>query len=285
MKIGIISKGNHITSYISAAKKCLDVEVLGVFLDQNEEAEIEKKDKIKRHEDFKSLLNDERIDTIYIDVPMDQKVHYAEQALAAKKHVVIDDPLVSSVQEMKNLLEVGEKNHCFIFEGISTIHYPNFKRIKGVLTDEDQITEVVVHSQQEISKSKDLDFQNGTAESIHFAVGLFGKPLSVDYLSHKEIELNYKGFKCLCTIGESAPFAVIKGHKLRIDAKGSFSICDEVEIEKGEKNQKRYFVDTMPNPLMHQIVKHQEIIRRNDEEAYRLLLNQAMDVLEVIEKI
>ena len=64
-------------------------------------------------------------------------MHFAQAktALSSGKHVILEKPAVTLPQEWLDLVQIAEKNHCFIFEAARNYHEETFTTIKNFLAD------------------------------------------------------------------------------------------------------------------------------------------------------
>src|SRR5262245_22312356 len=74
--------------------------------------------------DYRELLNDTRIDAIVIATPVSTHFDLAMQALHAGKHVFVEKPITTSVEQGERLLDYAERcqrtimvDHTFVFTG------------------------------------------------------------------------------------------------------------------------------------------------------------------------
>ncbi|HXD33275.1 MAG TPA: Gfo/Idh/MocA family oxidoreductase [Pyrinomonadaceae bacterium] len=74
--------------------------------------------------DYKSLLADPNLDAVVIATPVWTHFLFAQQALEAGKHVLVEKPLTSNVAEASQLVEIAERlgltlmvDHTFVYTG------------------------------------------------------------------------------------------------------------------------------------------------------------------------
>lgn len=80
-----------------------------------------------------NILFDPEIDLIYIASP--NKLHFeqAMQAIKAGKHVLIEKPIFSNVDEWRQAHDEAKRMNVFIFEGALHIHTRNYRRMKQLI--------------------------------------------------------------------------------------------------------------------------------------------------------
>ena len=62
--------------------------------------------------DYLDIINDKSIDVVAIATPVNTHHRFASEALLAKKHVFVEKPMTSSVEDAERLLELSEQNGC-----------------------------------------------------------------------------------------------------------------------------------------------------------------------------
>ncbi|MFL2127631.1 Gfo/Idh/MocA family protein [Ruoffia sp. FAM 26255] len=80
-----------------------------------------------------NILFDPEIDLIYIASPNSLHFEQAIQAIKAGKHVIIEKPMFSSVEEWHQAHEEAKRMNVFIFEGALHIHTRNYRRMKQLV--------------------------------------------------------------------------------------------------------------------------------------------------------
>ena len=130
--------------------------------------------------------------------------------------------MTSTIEEAKELKKLAIQNHLFLWEAITNQYLPNFYKIKSLLNELGHIKIVECNYSQYSSRYNafkegmilpafdytksggalmDLNIYN-----IHFVVGLFGKPIDIEYYPNIEkgidtsgiIILKYDTFQCVC---------------------------------------------------------------------------------------
>lgn len=89
-------------------------ELYGV-LERNDKKAVLDYPKIKSFSSIDDLLSDETIELIVVNTPNNTHFDYAKQALEANKHVLIEKPATSTVEEFETLLSFAEKVNKKVF--------------------------------------------------------------------------------------------------------------------------------------------------------------------------
>lgn len=170
---------------------------------------------------YDKLLACESVDVVYLAVPNSLHYSFARQALAAGRHVIVEKPFCSNARETEELCNLARAHNLMLFEAISTIHLPNFARIRELLPRLGDIKVVSVNYSQysrrydkfragEVLPAFDPAKSGGAIMDLglynmHYLVGLFGAPQGVSYLANVErgidtsgvATLNYGSFKAV----------------------------------------------------------------------------------------
>lgn len=171
---------------------------------------------------FEDLLNDEGIDTVYIAVPNALHAKLCLRALEAGKHVIVEKPMTSNIEEAEAIANEARSRGLLLFEAISTLYLPNYAKIRELLP---RIGTVKIASCNYSQYSRRYDaFRAGEVlpafdpsksggalmdlglYNVHYLMGLFGKPNSISYQANIEcgidtsgvLLLDYGAFKAVC---------------------------------------------------------------------------------------
>lgn len=95
MRVGVAGAGLIVPSFLAAAALVEEMEVYGLFARRAEvRAEICEKYGIPvGYGSYEKLLADPQIDVVYIALPNTLHFSFAREALAAGKHVILENPL------------------------------------------------------------------------------------------------------------------------------------------------------------------------------------------------
>ncbi len=216
MKLGIVGSGMIV-------EDLLLIHISGTKRSEEKVKNLCKKHHFKRcSTSYDQLLNDEEVDTIYVALPNHLHYEYTRQALQANKNVILEKPFTSTIEEAQELEKLAIENHLFLWEAITNQYLPNFYKVKELLPKLGRIKIVECNFSQYSSRYNafkegnilpafdytksggalmDLNIYN-----IHFVVGLFGKPINIEYYPNIErnidtsgiLILDYGSFKCVC---------------------------------------------------------------------------------------
>lgn len=226
MKLGIVGSGMIVEDLLSFIDNIPNIQLIHISGTKRSEEKVKnlcKKHHFKRcSTSYNQLLNDEEVDTIYVALPNHLHYEYTRQALLANKNVILEKPFTSTIEEAQELEKLAIENHLFLWEAITNQYLPNFYKVKELLPKLGRIKIVECNFSQYSSRYNafkegnilpafdytksggalmDLNIYN-----IHFVVGLFGKPINIEYYPNIErnidtsgiLILDYGSFKCVC---------------------------------------------------------------------------------------
>ncbi len=80
-------------------------------------------------DDFEAILEDERIDAIYLGTPFAAHFAMAQRALEAGKHVLVEKPMAMNADEVAELFEIAAGKQQFLMEAMWMKFNPAFQRL------------------------------------------------------------------------------------------------------------------------------------------------------------
>ncbi|AJA46519.1 oxidoreductase [Clostridium pasteurianum DSM 525 = ATCC 6013] len=309
MKIGTIGTGSIVETFLDAVQQIENVECTAVFSRRIETGETlaDKYDIKQVYTDFNLLLSDENVNFIYIASPNSLHYDYALKALQNGKNVICEKPFTSTVEETKTLINLARDKKLLLFEAITTLHLPNYNKIKEKLNSLGELKLVQCNYSQyssrydkflagEVTNIFNPAFSGGSLADIniynlHFVTRLFGKAKEVKYIANiaeNGIDtsgialLKYDNFICECTgakDSEGPNFAIIQGTKGYIKLNGAVNRCPSLEIVIDDKIE-TYNEQSFSNRMVYELIDFENIYNNNDlEESYKLL-DHSLKVME-----
>ena len=129
MKLGIIGTGMIVENFLPFLVKMEGLEIKALLsTPRSLEKAREMADRFSIADvtaDFEELCGMD-IDTVYVAVPNFMHFDYCRKALQRKLNVIVEKPMVSSLQEAAQLKQLAEENQCFLFEAITTLYLGNW---------------------------------------------------------------------------------------------------------------------------------------------------------------
>ncbi|TCD46138.1 gfo/Idh/MocA family oxidoreductase [Streptococcus sp. X16XC17] len=151
------------------------------------------------------------LDVIYIASPNSLHFEQAKAALQAKKHVIVEKPMVSTLEELAILTKTAQEHNVFLLEAARNYHEKAFATIREFLDSQTILGGQFTYAKYS-SKMKDLlagkipnifsaDFSGGAlmdlgVYTLYAAVGLLGKPNASTYTAQQlpnSVDLNGTG--------------------------------------------------------------------------------------------
>ncbi|MGA0794000.1 MAG: Gfo/Idh/MocA family protein [Ilumatobacteraceae bacterium] len=78
---------------------------------------------------YQRLLDDPRIDAVYISLTNGQHLEWVTKSLEAGKHVLCEKPLGLGAQEVREMMACAERNNRVLVEAVWSRWHPRFRRI------------------------------------------------------------------------------------------------------------------------------------------------------------
>ena len=310
MKLGIAGTG-FIAQEVIPQLRSWGIEptaVCGTLRSAEEVAKLSAANRISgQYTDYGKFLSEADIDTVYIAVPNFLHFAFVKQALEAGKHVIVEKPMTSNDREARKLADLSGEKGLFLFEAITTVYLENYRKIKEWLFQIGNIKIVSVNFSQysrrydaflagEILPVFDPQKSGGALMdlnlyNLHYLIGLFGTPESVNYLANIErgidtsgiLELDYGRFKASSVAAKdcAAPANyVIQGTKGYILQTTPANICGRVTLHLNDGREESF--DAAPESrLADEFRAFVQTIDANDMDFCQKMLKHSLVVSEI----
>lgn len=310
MKIGTIGTGFIVDTFMNGVKDNDGVEIEAMYSRKKETAlPLANKYNIKKiYTSLPELYADEEIEFIYVASPNSLHYNQALDALLANKHVICEKPFTSTTKELEHLIAIAKERNLFLFEAITNIHLPNYKKMKEYIQQLGQIRIIQCNYSQyssrydallagKITNVFDPAFSGGALVdinlyNIHFVMNCFGIPNNVHYFANKHANgvdtsgiaiLQYDGFIAECVGAKdtkSTNIAQIQGEKGYILIDGANG-CRHVDIYIGDKHES-FNLQHNENSLYYEISDFRDFYINKDYSSCYQLLDYSLSVLKTI---
>lgn len=315
MIIGVAGTSHIVDAFLQAAQSVSGVDVKALFSrdPQGVRAQQIKCDyNIARlYSSLDDLCSDQDIDMIYITSPNGLHYDYAMKAIRAGKNVIVEKPFTSTGMEAADLLRTAKKERRMLFEGISNIHLPNYKRI-GILLHEIGNVRLVLLNYSQYSR-RYMQFISGETPNIfnpifsggclqdinvynvHFVMRLFGVPDKTKYFPNIHpngidtsgvLILQYPDFVATLVASkesEGSNMAYIQGDRGFLSVKNGASGCSEITITNySSGNSTTYNEHEGDNRLIYEIRDFQEIVESHNYESCYSLAEHSILVMKTM---
>lgn len=265
----------------------------------------------KTYTSIDEMLQDKTIELVYVASPNALHYEQVKQILCAGKHVICEKPITLCAKDFKHLCALAKQHDCFLFEAITTLHMPNYKYLKEHIKDIDDIHLVRCDLSQYSNRYEQLKMghhQNVFDEKmgggalydlgvycLHFVVGIFGKPKSINSCHTMYQDIDTSGTIVLTYPHMSAVLTFAKDCQgeagILIQAeKGYWKIqgpCSRVNtLEWIEQNLiTEHTKPTKSQHHVHELEDFFEIISNKDHDKERRIWEVSLIVCNIIDEI
>lgn len=260
--------------------------------------------------DLDEMLQDDRIDFIYIASPNSLHYEQAKMALSYGKNVICEKPFTPTLVEAEELVRIAKEKHLFLFEAITTRYHPNYRWVKEHMADIGELKSMNCTFCQyssrydalkrgEVTNIFNPKFAGGAlmdinVYNIHFVAGLLGAPDCVQYFAgthengvdlHGTLVMQYGDVICQCTGAKDSRCensAQILGDKGYMHITPCSSICQEVRLVIGGEEQQRVRLEE--HQLYYEMQELERLVREQDYDSCYKYLDETLVVVDILEK-
>jgi len=264
--------------------------------------------------DYAEMLAQADADFIYIALP--NSLHYAaaKQALEAGRNVLCEKPFTTTRAQAKELFDLAAAKDLFIFEAISNIHLPNFRKVQELLP---QIGPVrLVHADydehfgryDEYVAGADIpvfthEYEGGALRDIniyclHIVLALYGRPDSVYYAANAcgrnavatsgAATLRWdSGLVAVCTASMDSDGLrgfFFQGEKGAIRVHGLPNFFTQVDLVLPGQEVQSFKLNRYEHRLCHQLEDYRDIFLARDRKAAEALQERTLLIEETLER-
>ena len=87
----------------------------------------------KAYDSYEALLEDEKVEVVYIPLPNSMHFEWVEKAAKAGKHILCEKPLALNAEEAKKMYEICEEQGVLLMEAFAFRHAPLVQKVKEVI--------------------------------------------------------------------------------------------------------------------------------------------------------
>ncbi|MBO4919461.1 MAG: Gfo/Idh/MocA family oxidoreductase [Erysipelotrichaceae bacterium] len=312
MKLGIVGAGLIVHTLLQFIHE-VDIELIAICATPGE---IDILEQLKQehgfryvYTDFEEFLQNDETDTIYLGVNNHLHYLFGKRVLESGKNLIMEKPFTSNYAQACVLHKLASDRKLMIFEAISTIHNPNFKKIQELLP---QLGEIKIVSVNYTQYSSRYDaFRNGeilpafdyrksggalmdlNIYNIHFLAALFGEPLKVHYIANMEkgidtsgiLTLEYDGFQCVSVAAKdcAAPFVnCIQGNKGCIYTASPLFTLTDFSMQMNHNDPVHYDLTGDSHRMKHEFLDFLEMYENQDYDRMNAYLDHSLSVMKII---
>lgn len=259
--------------------------------------------------DYDELLNQDNSDFIYIALVNTAHYEYAKKALLAGRNVIVEKPFTSTLAEAEELVSLARKKRLWLFEAVTTLHLPNYKKTQEIIKQTEPIRIVRCNYSQyssrydrylkgDVAPAFDPKLGGGALNdlniyNINAVVGLFGEPESTQYFANRGFNgvdtsgilvMQYPGFIAECTAAkdsESPSSIVVQGENGTVMIPSAPNEVERVVLLKN--NGSVVFQENKyKSRLVHEFKDFERIWNNKDYDAMNGYLDTSLAVMQVL---
>ncbi|SEN91918.1 Predicted dehydrogenase [Amphibacillus marinus] len=315
MKLGIVGNGKIVKEFLTFINDLPEVELKAIVGRESRLSLLKELQDTYRIEqvytNYQAFLDDPEINTVYICLPNHLHYAYTKEALLKGKHVICEKPFTSNLQEFTELKELALEKGLILLEAITNQYLVNYRTLREQVKDLGEIKIVECNYSQyssrydafkagEVLPAFDPAMSGGAlmdlnVYNLHFVVGIFGKPATVQYLANMErgidtsgiLVLDYTNFKVVCVGAKdcSAPVqTTIQGNKGSILVKGPTSICATFEKISNDGSREIFDHNVHQHRMYEEFYYFNQIIDELNYDKAAAMLEHSQIVMELVDQ-
>lgn len=314
MNIGIAGNGMIVPDFLKAAAKVKEIRVQAICGREKSRKKLEciagQYNIEKVYINYDEMLQNKHIETVYVALPNNLHYKYAKEALIAGKNVILEKPFASNYKEAEELVNIAAEKRLYLFEAISNIYFPNYKKVRELIPQFGDIKIVELNYSQYSSRYD--AFKRGeilpvfnpkmsggalmdlNVYNIHFITGLFGKPESVHYFANIENDIDTSGilimeyphFKC-SAIGAKdckAPLCInIQGDKGYIHSSAPSNVFSEFDFAYNDGKSASFSLNIEKERLFYELKEFVKMVENDEYDRNIEQMNHSLVVMEILD--
>jgi len=316
INIAILGTGKIIPEAVRAIQSSKKFNVVNIWArphSRDKAAALAKEFRIKNFTtDLNEILNDKAVDFVYIGLVNSVHFDFAKKCLAAGKNVILEKPFTTTAAQTQQLIDIALSKKLYLFEAITTLHQPNFFKIRELLSQLDNIKLVICNFSQyssrydaykagNVSPSFDPEFNGGALMDINiynlnFVIGLFGLPKTVSYQKNigwngvdtsGVVSLAYDNFLAQCIAAKdsgSPSFISIQGDGGYILAHGTPNELNSFDFSLRGGEIKTFALNNSNNRMINEFIDFAEIFEAKNYDSVQNYLKISLNVMKVAEQ-
>ena len=132
--IGFIGAGDVSILHAEAMRRCPSANLVGLWNRSVERAECRAREfGCKNFETPEALVSDSDIDAVFVLTNLETHLEYAELALEAGKHVLVEKPVAASINEIESMKKAAEKSGLVCMPGHNYVYEPSLVRSRELI--------------------------------------------------------------------------------------------------------------------------------------------------------
>lgn len=256
-KIGIVGMGKWGKNLIKEFSNFAEISICVTSGNQENLKWIQKYfPKTKTSTDINDILDDENIDAIVIATPIITHYDLIKQSLKSGKHVFVEKPMVQTITQANNIINIAKKKKLCLFVGHVFLHNQIFKKIEKINRSE-IITELNFDWRKFGTFNENI-FENLLSHELSINLELFGIPKNFELLNKSSCITDVDSFYVKLNYGKNKKSNIhinrISNHKkktITIITKKNLYVWDDDKLFKLHKKSKLFklFFQSSQTPL------------------------------------
>lgn len=315
MRLGIIGAGKIVKEVLSFIGDIDQIQLAGIVASKKSEQKLkglcEEYGIEKYYLDYRELIEDTSIDTVYVALPNNLHYQVMEYALDFSKNIICEKPFTSNIRQAEKIFAKAKKKEVLVLEAMSHRYIPNALALKEDIEKLGKIKIVSLNYSQYSSRydnfRKDiidpcfsLEYNGGAlmdlnVYNVDFAIGLFGRPEDVRYFPNIEksidtsgiLLMDYGDFKVSC-IGSkdtrSSSNSTIQGEDESIEIDGPVNFMKSYRLRIKDQAEEKINKNLDKNRLYYEFVEFADIIEKRDFERMKKAKETTLLTVETVNK-
>lgn len=266
----------------------------------------------KSFDNLCKMLEDPKIDLVYIASPNSLHYKQAKMCLLANKNVICEKPFFTNTKELDDLIKISDDKKLFLFEAISIKYLLSLNILKSLLRKIGKISTCMINYSQYSSRFD--KYKAGIVENIfksefsagaladlgiynlHLIYELFGMGDEFSYfgdINDYGVDISgsgmisYKDFTVAFTNAkdsQSENYIIVQGEEGYIKVYGNIQEAEKIEIFKDGKSE---FIDIKKERdlYFYEFAYFRGIFENKDFESSKKKLSDSRNVLKMFEKL
>jgi len=197
--IAFIGAGDISLLHAEAIRHCPSAELIGLWsIDESLNQKKAATFNCKVYESAEALVSDQEVHAVFILTNLETHSLFATLAMEAGKHVLIEKPVASSIDELETLKTCAKKNQVTLVPGHNYIYEPVLNRTKELINTE-KLGDLVaiyihyhIHHPEEVAKRYPGVIRHILTHHSYILLYLAGEP---DSLSAMKSVVHYDEFE------------------------------------------------------------------------------------------
>lgn len=213
---GVIGCGTIANEFAAAMQKCGN-NIYGVYSRTSGNAKkfAEKYNIDRVYNNEMEMLNDEKIEVVYISTPHNKHIEYIKNALKNGKHVLCEKAITLNSNELSEAIEIAKSKNLILAEAMTIYHMPLYQKLEELINTGNLGKLSLI--QANFGSFKEYDMKNrffsmDTAGGALLDIGVYALSLTRNFMDFSNIEMKSFVKKAESGVDENASI-ILKNDK------------------------------------------------------------------------